>query len=167
MSTDGKGHLSKEELAAGVVDENDLGLKARSHLKQCPECRDERQRLADRLHLLGRQACTYVPVPSKRVVLPAEPVRSPWLTGWHPALSAAAGLALVVLVVSWVFSAWFYPGIREERIVREMVRDETLIAEISMLEENALPEAYGDIFPESEPDLDDEILDFIVPIGEV
>ncbi len=166
MSAD-KDHLSPEEVSLSVVDEEGLAGRSRDHLKHCPVCRRERQELVRRLDLVGKSARQYAPEPVRKIVLPAEEEqRKGWSLSWGFTLKLAAAAALVVLTVSWLVHFRYSPGMDQDLIAREMMQDEKLMTEISMLEDNSLPASCREISSEGTPDVSDEdIYDFVVPIS--
>jgi hypothetical protein len=169
MSEDKSPLCSIGEVIRSVVDENDLDAGQKRHFEQCPVCRQERRNLAGRLELLGRTAADYAPLPVQRVALPEKdhPLMLKRGSGWQLAFGTAAGFALVVLVAAWiVFYGGFITPMNQLDVAREMAEDEILMAEISMLEENPLPDAYREISPEvTSGDIDEDIFDFIVPVS--
>lgn len=168
MSMD-KGHLGPEELSRSIVDEEGLAGQSREHLKLCPVCRKERQYLMEQLDLMGRSARQYAPEPVRKIILPLteEGSLQGWTFGWGLTLKVAAAAALVVLTVSWMMNFPYAPEMDQASIAREMVGDEKLMTEITMLEENPLPEAYEEISPEAASDVDEDIFDFVVPISAI
>ncbi len=166
MSMD-RDHLSPEELSLSVVDEEGLGGQSRGHLERCPVCRKKRQELVQQLDLVGRSARQYAPDPVRKIILPVEEEeRKGWGLSWGLTLKLATVAALLVLTVSWLVQFRYSPEIDQNLIAREMVQDEKLMIEISMLEEDSLPASYREILPEGASDVSDEdIYDFVVPIS--
>jgi hypothetical protein len=166
MSMD-KGHLSPEELSRSVVDEPGLAGQSRDHLKSCPVCRRERQYIVQQLDLIGKSARQNAPDPVRKIILPSAEgeAQKGWAFGWGLTLKLAAAAALLVLTVSWLIHFQNIPGMDQGRIASEMVQDEKLMTEISMLEEDSLPDAYQEISPETAADVDEDIFDFVVPIS--
>lgn len=169
MSDDRKTRCSIGRVIRCVVDENDLDAEQRRHLKGCPVCREELLRLDGGLRRLGRMAAEYTPEPVRRPALPAGERGLPHRTapGWGLGLAWGTGLsfALVVLIAVWtVFRAGLSPASYQD-VAREMAEDEMLLAEVLVLEENPLPDAYREISPEETTGIDEEeIFDFIVPV---
>lgn len=165
MSTD-NGHLSPEELSRSVVDEQGLAGPGRDHLRDCPVCRRERQHLRERLDLVGESARQYAPDPVRKIVLPLKgEAQKGWSLNWGFTLKLATVAALLVLTVSWLLQFRSVPEMDQGWIAHEMAQDEKFMTEISMLEEDALPDAYGDISAESAADVDDDIFDFVAPVS--
>jgi hypothetical protein len=160
-------HLSPEELNRCVVDEEALGGPSRDHLRQCPLCQRERRDLVRQLELVGESARQYAPEPVRKIVLPSRDgeVLKGWGMSWGLTFKLAAVAALLVLTFSWLMHFRPTPEIDQSQIASEMVKDETLMTEISMLEENSLPDSYQDISPETETDMDDDVFDDVVPVS--
>ncbi len=168
MSTDGRGHLSGEELSRSVIAEHDLDRQSRDHLQACTVCRRERQLILEQLDQLGARAKRYAPELSRKVVLPSEePVRHPVRPfGRQLAFGAAAAFALLLVTFSLTHHSGHFKVADQISIAQEMEEDERLMAQVSSLEEDPLPEDYRKISPEeSTADIDDT-LDFIVPVDE-
>ena len=168
MSHDKRPQCDIGQVIRSIVDENDLSPEHLRHIEECPVCSEERRILAGRLGLLGRRAAEYSPLPARRIVLPQEdhPLLLRPGAGWRLAFGTAAGFAAVVLAAAWImFRAGFVTPVSHLDVAGEMARDEALMAEISMLEENPLPEAYRDISPEIISETDEDIFDFIVPVS--
>lgn len=165
MSTN-KGHLSPEELSRSVVDEKELAVRSRDHLRDCPVCRMERQALMVQLDLVGKSARQYSPDPVRKIVLPLEEEpQKGWGLDWGFALKLATAAALLVLTVSWLVQFRSAPVLDQAQIAQEMLQDEKFMTEISMLEEDSLPDSYQDISPETAADVDDDMFDFVVPVS--
>jgi hypothetical protein len=167
MSETRKPECGADLVIRSLVDEDGLDEAQKRHLAGCPACRQERERLAGRLDRLGSLAGSYTPEPGRIPVLPEEKEKiRPRVPLFKPRLAwgTAAGFALVVLASAWMLFQGPGRGVSPEDLAREMARDELLMAEISMLEEDPLPEVFREISPESAPALSDEILDFIIPV---
>ncbi len=166
MSDDKKARCDIGQVIRCVVDESDLDDGQRRHLKECPVCREELRRLEDGLRRLERTAAEYTPEPVRRPALPVEEhalPHSPALE-WRLAWGAAFSLALVVLIAVWTVFRGGLPPVNYQDVAREMAEDEMLMAEVLVLEENPLPDAYREISPEETVGIDEEIFDFIVPV---
>lgn len=171
MKQDATGHLSPEELVSSLVIGKDPGGPAGLHLQACPECRLERQRILEDLRALGRKARDCAPEPARKIVLPSrEPAWSrlqPF--GWALGASFAAAAAAAVILFLAPAHLDTVPG-GQGRAVTAVgpMSDAALMADVSRLTENALPDAYAEISPEASTDAfdDDEVLDFVVPISD-
>lgn len=171
MKQDETGHLSPEEMVSSLVDGKDPSGPAGLHLQACPECRLERQRILDDLQALGRKARVFAPEPDRKIVLPS---REPAWTRLQPfgwalgAGFAAAAAAAVILFLSPVHLDTVPEGQGQAVTAAGGMSDAALMADVSRLTENALPDAYAEISPEASTDAfdDDEVLDFGVPISD-
>ncbi|MCD6571565.1 MAG: hypothetical protein J7L53_12770 [Deltaproteobacteria bacterium] len=168
MSNEKGSHLDKDQLLWAVVDEAELSSELRDHLSTCPLCRAEKERIEQDLARLGQMAQRFAPSPRREVLLPVEESRnsSLWSWDWRVVLGAAMTTALVILVVSWSLFFKITPEDRLARLTQEMWEDERLMTEISMLEEDPLPQLFLDVSAESFSEIDEEFIEFIVPIIE-
>ena len=94
MSVSAVLHLSHEQAAAALA--GDAGSEVERHLAECPECRDEIERLAGGLRALRQEALEASDKPEvfwsrQRGLMTAAPRRRPL----SPRFAWAAGLALV------------------------------------------------------------------------
>jgi hypothetical protein len=170
VSSEEKGHLNPEELVTSAVAEEDLSPSARRHLEACPECGRQRDLILEDLRNLGWSARRFAPEPVRKITLPArEPVRGPARPyGWALGLGLAAAAAALVLMV-WPWHPGGLPGVQPLSISwTEAAEDERLMAEVSRLEEDALPDQYREISPEGPAAAvdDDETIDFVVPVDD-
>lgn len=171
MRQDETGHVSPEELVSSLVDGKDPAGAAGLHLRACPECRLERQRIQEDLEALGRKARMVAPEPARKIVLPSpEPVRirlQPF--GWALGAGFAAAAAVAVILFLSPVHLGTIPGGRMQAVTQAgPVSDAALMADVSRLTENALPDAYAEISPEVSTDAfdDDEVLDFVDPLND-
>jgi hypothetical protein len=171
MSTDEARHVTTEELVSSVVDEEALSPEARLHLETCPECGRQKAQIMEDLRKLGWSARRFTPEPARKIVIPprvTEPSRArpfPWALG---GLAAAACLAMI-LVLSPGAPVIPPGGAPPAFTAADLADDAKLMADVSRLAEDALPDAYQEISPE-EPmaanEDDDAELDFVVPIDD-
>jgi predicted anti-sigma-YlaC factor YlaD len=147
-----------------VIDDTDLSTSQRQHLAECSRCRSHRQNLESELAQLGQLAERYAPEPLRRITVAQDKARLPFsIRGF--AFSAAT-IAAVIIVV------WATILIRNQQqgpvgnLAQNMVEAEMLMTEINGLVENALPPVYLDIVGETNLDMDEDFIDFLVPINE-
>ena len=163
-------HLNEDQLLRAVVDETDLPPSLQEHLKTCRLCRTEKARFEQGLEELGHMAERLAPSPSRKVRFPVrESSQRPrsWSWGWRTTL--AAGMAAAAMVMVIVYGSGLVQRTREATVAvltQEMWEDDQLMTEISELSENALPLVCFDISGESEPDFNEEFMDFVVPSTE-
>ena len=157
-------HLEEDHILQAVIDANDLSELHQQHLMACSECRTRKEQLEQELARLGHLAERYAPKPHTRIIVAEQKVRSPWLN-WRFAFSAAA-VAAVVLVV------WGIGLIQNQQqgnighLAQDLVEAEKLMTQVNNLVENALPQVYLDIAGETSLSLDEDFIDFLIPIGE-
>ena len=159
-------HLTEKEIIQAVIDETDLTESMREHLYKCHICRNEKEGLGNQLSLLGNTAKSLSPVPRKSFKLPRKDVlKIPrvWRWQWQSLLAAGMAAAMIFVVLLWKTPAiiyWKEGG--EERTV-EFAQDDKLMADISSLVENPLPEIYLDLSGESISDVSEEFINFVIP----
>jgi hypothetical protein len=165
MRRDEQGHLNKDELVMAVVDEVGLAAEMRKHLALCRHCVAEKERLARDLAALGEMAKGFTPPLRKTVIIPDEQfVRHsrPW--GWQLVFGTVLATAVVVIMLS-LFLFRPTPGVNLAALNKEMLSDERLMTEISMLENNPMPLKWEAITGETNSMVDEAFIDFVVPLG--
>jgi hypothetical protein len=157
-------HLGEEDMLQAVIDDSDLSALQQQHLAECSECRSQRERLENQLAHMGQMAERYAPEPMRRITVAHDKVRSPFsIRGF--AFSAAA-VAAVIIVVWATFLIRSQQQGRIENLAQNMVEAEKLMTEINVLVENALPQVYLDIAADTNLNLDEEFIDFLIPTNE-
>lgn len=157
-------HLGEDDMLRAVIDDNDLTTLQQQHLAECSRCRSQRERLENELTRLGQMAERYTPEPLKRITLAHDKVRSPFSI--RGLVFSAAAVAAVIIVV------WATLLIRNQQqgpvgnLAQNMVEAERLMTEINGLVENALPPVYLDIVGDTNLKMDEDFIDFLVPINE-
>ena len=142
-------HLNSDQLLHAVVNESDLPRDLRAHLKQCPPCRQEVDRLAARFGAIGRMARDISPDALGRVRLP-EKRRRFFLgrrVGLRPALGMAVAMVLLMMVTLYQpmgnRSMPMVPQAVETAELRlDLEAEARLFTEINDLLSNPLPEEY-------------------------
>jgi len=157
-------HLAEDDMLQAVIDDTDLSTLQQQHMAECSRCRSRKERLENELAHLGRLAERYAPEPLRRVTVAHDKVRSPFsIRGF--AFSAAAVAAAIIVV-------WATFLIRNQQqgsignLAQNMVEAERLMTEINVLVENALPQVYLDIVGETNVNLDEDFIDFLIPTNE-
>jgi hypothetical protein len=146
MTENESSHLTDDHLLQSVVAETELSVEMRAHLTECSHCQRAKRQIEQDLELMGQFAGRFAPRPRRRPVIdfvPENPSRLfPWRWTFSPFIAAAA--AVVIITGSIVVDQ-----VRDQRLqaslYEEMLEDEAFMAEISSLEENALPLFYVDI----------------------
>ncbi|MEA3224280.1 MAG: hypothetical protein U9P49_14095 [Thermodesulfobacteriota bacterium] len=128
-------------------------------------CQERKERLEQDLARFGQMAEHFAPAPVQRVSLPVEEFQGSRLHPWNlrVVLGAVITTALVILVVSWSLFFRVTPEGSLARLTQEMWEDDHLITEISMLEENPLPQPFLGIPKEPFTEIDEEFIEFVVP----
>ncbi len=142
MSTIKDIHLKEDQILRAVVDESDLPAALMKHLRQCAQCREEKEKIQMGLARLGRMGADFSPSPKKRVKLPTNEYQVS--VRWLRPMTGVLGMALACLVI-WFGAALFFsdkgPGINRAQEIAESAQ---FMLEISMLSENALPQEFLD-----------------------
>ena len=159
-----KPHLEEDDILQAVIDDTDLSVQQQQHLAECSQCRVSKERLEHELTRLGQLAERYAPKPQKRIIVAEQKVRWP-LLNWKTAFSAAAVAAVILIVWGTVLIQNQQQG-TIGNLAQDMVEAERLMTQIDMLVENALPQVYLDIIGETSLSLDEDFMDFLIPIDE-
>jgi predicted anti-sigma-YlaC factor YlaD len=157
-------HLEENDILQAVIDNTDLSVLQQQHLVECSQCRSSKQRLEQELARMGQLAERYAPKPQRRITVAEQKVRSP-LLNWRFAFSAAA-VAAVILVVWGTFLIRNQQQGSIGNLTQNMVEAERLMTQINVLVENALPQVYLDIVGETNLNLDEDFMDFLIPTPE-
>jgi predicted anti-sigma-YlaC factor YlaD len=157
-------HLEENDILQAVIDNTDLSVLQQQHLVECSQCRSSKQRLEQELARMGQLAERYAPKPQRRIIVAEQKVRSPLLNRRF-AFSAAA-VAAVILVVWGTFLIRNQQQGSIGNLAQNMVEAERLMTQINVLVENALPQVYLDIVGETNLNLDEDFMDFLIPTPE-
>ncbi|MBW2093956.1 MAG: hypothetical protein JRI80_03630 [Deltaproteobacteria bacterium] len=157
-------HLTEDQIIRSVIDETELPRHLKEHLDRCSECREEKVRLERDLAALGDAASRLAPRPKRPVVLPETREKSlGWLAGHHSwALASAVCAVLVVFFLGWNFFIRL-PQSRLAGVEAEIQKDGQFMAEINELVENPLPQVYRAISGEGYAEVDEDLMDFVIP----
>jgi len=160
VKTTVNGHLSEDQIVYAFIDQAQLPAAEKAHLEHCLKCRSRVDQLAQDLERLGRMAEHYAPLPQRSVNLPVKKTRRP-LQRWTVGLAAAAAAALC-LAIWWEVSQDMQPVVTNQTVSVSENNGE-LMSTVQALSENALPDVYMDIVGDSDLDMTDEFIDYIVP----
>jgi hypothetical protein len=158
--------LGENDILQAVIDETDLSMRQQQHLQKCIHCRSKKKQLENELARLGQLAGHYAPEPQRRVTVPEQKVRAPFFNRGF-AFSAAAVAAVIIVV-------WTTFLIRDQQqgqgrignLAQDMVEAERLMTQVNNLVENALPAVYLDIVGDTSLSLDEDFMDFLIPLDE-
>ncbi|MFH2218541.1 MAG: hypothetical protein ABII68_02625 [Pseudomonadota bacterium] len=148
MSFDDGLHLSEDQLALAVVDEGDLPSSSRGHLATCSRCRSEKVRCERDLMRIGRLAEQVAPLPKQRILIPEPEPRGVFHWHWRAVLGIALSMAMLMIVIRWPGPTGSISEQGAEPALVEIQEAETMMIEVSMLAENALPRVYMEIIGE-------------------
>jgi len=154
-------HLAEDKILQAVIEETDLSALQRQHLAQCSRCRSNKERIENELTHLGQLAERFAPEPLKRVTLPENEIRSPFLIRRFAFGIAAAAAAIIVVWAAFLIQNRQSGSVGN--LAQNMVEAERLMTEINGLVENALPPAYLDIVGETRLSQDEDFIDFLIP----
>jgi hypothetical protein len=170
VSNEKNHHLVEDQIIQAVVDEGELSVFDRRHLNNCHHCRAQKMQLEQNLARLGQAARQYAPLPRKRLNLKAplesHSVRRSW--NWKTALGTALATAALIIFMLWANqgSETFVASNGETLTASGTRTSDSLMTEVGILSENALPPEYLDIAAETEPMMHEEFIDFIAPLIE-
>jgi predicted anti-sigma-YlaC factor YlaD len=157
-------HLAEDDMLQAVIDDTDLSALQRQHLADCSRCRSHRESLESELTRLGQLAERYAPQPLRRITVAHDKVRSSFsIKGF---VFSAAAVAAAIIVVWATFLIRSQQQAPVGNLAQNMVEAERLMTEINGLVENALPPAYLDIVGDTNLNLDEDFIDFLIPTNE-
>jgi hypothetical protein len=163
-------HLNEDQIIRAVVDESELSESVRQHLGNCNQCRAQKARLEQNLVYLGQAAGQFAPLPCKRLKLKASETSHSirWSWNWKAALGTTLATAALFIFMWWASQGreMFETSGREKVIADDVKASESLMTEVSILSENALPQEYMDIAAETESVINEEFINFIAPLME-
>ncbi len=155
-------HLSTGQLLQALVDPSDLEAERQAHLKQCPPCRKELERLKQGLGRLGQTARQMAPDPARPFRLPSKPAPAAWWRFNPMWATVAAGVLLVAFTVWWP-RALAPPGQVPTVAVRNPDVAVSLFDQVDDLVDDALPPTLQALAAASDLDDADDELDWLVP----
>ncbi len=166
MTSDKGFHLDENQLITAAVDLSDLPVSMQEHLSTCDRCMKELSSLENSLNGLGQKAEQAAPLPVKRIIIPPEEtgVRALFSEYIRPAFSLAATVMILVFALWWVPEPETLPETPSDTLAHEMIEEDPLMAEVSSILENAMPEEYIDISGSLYTGFDEEFMQFVVPV---
>jgi hypothetical protein len=153
-------HLSHDALLIALVDRDDLDTRQAAHLKECPACQKELDRLALRYNRMGKLAAGLAPEPTKKIRLPQR-VSSASPYRLRPLMALGAAAAMVLLITT--FWPWTVAEIPAPSSPVMVIPDRQLMQEIHALVDNALPPAIKRLAAVATPQFDEDLINWIVP----
>ncbi|MGW8303846.1 MAG: hypothetical protein ACWGNO_17335 [Desulfobacterales bacterium] len=154
-------HLTEDHILQAVIDDTDLSTLQQQHLAQCSRCQSHRQRLENELTHLGRLAERYAPQPLRRITVADDKARSPLLIRRFAVSAAAVAAVIIIVWAAFLLRSQQQGGI--DNLAQNMVEAERLMTEVNVLVENALPPVYLDIVGETNLNMDEDFIDFLIP----
>ena len=172
-------HLNEDRIIKAVVDANDLTTTEQNHLSNCSMCQKEKREFEQVLSRMGDISQELVPSPQRRFIF--NPQKSLSWFRWHPALATGFVVLLLIIGIWWSpFSKRFQEN-ESVQIVQEIESDQQFVAEITLVEDYALPDGYLYILGTSDEDdyydydtyddyndydnyYDDEFLESVIPL---
>ncbi|MGD2184785.1 MAG: hypothetical protein PVI71_01605 [Desulfobacterales bacterium] len=156
-------HLEENDIIQAAIDDTDLSMLQQQHLLECLQCRSQKERLENELARLGQLAKHYAPEPQGRVTVPEKEVRTPFFNRGFAFSAAAVAAVIIVVWGAFLIRSQQQEQGRNGNLAQNMVEAERLMMEIDVLVENALPQVYLDIVGETDLNLDQDFLDFLIP----
>jgi hypothetical protein len=163
-------HLTEDRIIRAVVDESELSVANRRHLDTCSRCRTQKAYLEQNLARLGQAARQFAPVPRKGMNLEvprtSRGIRRSW--NWKAVLATTLAATLVCILMWGAFQGGeIFEGTNEETIsANDIQSSESLMWQVGILTEYALPPEYLDIAAETEPLINEEFINFMAPLVE-
>jgi len=169
-------HLNEDQIIRATVDENDLTTSEQNHLSKCSICQKEKQEFEQVLNRMGDMSKELVPSPRRRFILTSQKNRSSFR--WQPALATGFAVFVLMMVIWWTSPFTRFQENGSVQIVQKMESDQQFVAEITLVEDYALPDRYLDIIGALDEDgydnyddyndyddyYDDEFLEFVLPL---
>jgi anti-sigma factor RsiW len=155
-------HLNFDELIQNLVDPTDLASERQAHMLDCPRCRHEAESLRQRYQRLGRMARKLAPTPTHSFRLP-DAIGTRRHRSFKPVL--AMGMVAALILVFTVF----WPRVFDTHQSHQQTamvgaeKDSQLMAQVDALVDDALPKPYQRLLAASEPELTEDVIDWIVP----
>jgi hypothetical protein len=174
-------HLTEDRIIRAIVDKNDLATTEQNHLSRCSTCQKEKQEFEQVLSRMGDMSQEMVPPPRRRFVFPPQESRS-WFR-WQPAVATGLVIALLLMGIWWSSPFKLFQENGSVHIVQTIESDQQFVAEITLVEDYALPDGYLYIIGTSVEDdygyddydtyddyndydnyYDDELLESVIPL---
>lgn len=172
-------HLNKDRIIRAIVDENDLTTTEQNHLSNCSTCQKEKQEFEQVLNRMGDMSQELVPPPRRKLALTPQDNRS-WFR-WQPALATGLVIVLLIMGIWWSSPFKVFQENGSVHIVQTIESDQQFVAEITPVEDYALPDGYLYILGTSDEDdyddyatyddyndydnyYDDEFLESVIPL---
>ena len=176
------GHLNEDRIIRAIVDENDLTTTEQNHLSNCSMCQKEKQEFEQVLSRMGDISQELVPSPQRRFIFTPQKSLS-WFR-WQPALATGFVIVLLIMGIWWSSSFELFQENGSLQITQKIESDQQFVAEISLVEDYALPDRYLYIIGTSDEDdyddydtyddyddyndydnyYDDELLESVIPL---
>ncbi len=170
MNNEKKRHLDENQIIRALVDASKLSSSMRKHLEYCDQCSCRIAGLEKKLAQLGRVAEQFAPLPHEGLNFSklAKPKPARWLGNWRPALGTAIALAAFIIFIWWSGQEReaFKTNGGAKLVADDVKGSESLMTAIGIISENALPQAYLDIAGETESEMYEDFINFIVPLVE-
>lgn len=153
-------HLSRDDLLIALVDRSDLSSRQTAHLKDCPACQKELDRIALRYDRLGKMAAQLAPAPSRNIRLSD---RRTLVSRYklRPLIAVGVTAAVILLMTTlWPRNPAETPIPSSQQT---MLSDRELMQEINALVNSALPSAVQRVAAVATPQHDQDLINWIVP----
>jgi len=157
-------HLNEDQIIRAILDENDLTTFERNHLLKCSLCQKEKEGLEQELKRMGDMSKELVPSPRRRFIPVVQGSRISFR--WQPVLVTGFVIVLLMIGIWWTSLFTRFQENGSIQITQKMESDQQFVAEITFIEDYALPDRYLDIIGNSNDDdyYDDEFLEFVLSL---
>lgn len=153
-------HLSRDNLLIALVDRSDLSGPQSDHLKECPACQKELDRIALRYDRLGKMAAQLAPAPSRSIRL-SQRRTSVSRYKLRPFIAVGVTAAIILLMATlWPRNPAEIPIPSSPQMV---LSDRELMQQIDALVDSALPSAVLRVAAVAAPQYDEDLINWIVP----
>jgi hypothetical protein len=149
-------HLQHEDFLKALVDQADLTENQQGHLIQCPTCQNALERIRRRFDAMGKRAARLTPSSSRGFRVP-ESVSNGARRGFRPIWAVGLTAAALLLFSLYGRQISFVP----EDV--DLAADRQLMLDVDALVANALPAPYRRVTSVLEPQIDEDLINWIVP----
>jgi len=173
MST-GNHHLDQDELLLALAQSPELPASRQEHLISCQTCSQASVRMLESFDRIGRAARLMAPSPSRPFRLP-QMEQGSGLTrrSWRFRLPVLTAATAAVILIGFALLWSGFPGLFDLQPFGNpavpptasytLEQDRELMEEIDALVENALPPAFNALVATGDPELDEDLINWIVP----
>lgn len=155
-------HLNSDELLQSLAQTADPQARRQAHLNACPHCQETLASLEKCFERVGQTARDLSPAPARPFRLPQKQRFS---SRWFAKPLIATGLVAVCLLglAVWLPNPYWPENPPVKVTAADYEADRQLMEEVNALVENALPPAYQQLVAASDVNLDEDLINWLVP----